>query len=243
MTTLFDAQLLNEFVEKFYGYGNYNGQLWFVGMEEGGGNSFSEIENRLNAWTHRGKNELEDLAQYHAEIGMTDWFNDKPKLQSSWNKLIRILLSSKGQSPTTEEVREYQKILLGKSSGDNCLVNLLPLPSPSIERWLYAEHSQLHYLSDRLKYKKWCLKSRIEHLRNRINQYKPKVVVFYSLGYYKYWQEIIGIDLLQEADNIHTGYNETTFFVITKHPATKGVTNEYFHQVGKLIEVSNKRQS
>ena len=83
MTELFNDQLLNEFVENFYGYGDYNGQFWFIGMEEGGGNSFSEIDNRLNAWTLRGKHELEDLAQYHAEIGLTDWFNDNPKLQST----------------------------------------------------------------------------------------------------------------------------------------------------------------
>ena len=242
MTELFNDQLLNEFVENFYGYGDYNGQFWFIGMEEGGGNSFSEIDNRLNAWTLRGKHELEDLAQYHADIGLTDWFNDNPKLQSSWNKLIRILLSSKGQLPTTEEVRESQKMLLGKTSGDNCLLNILPLPSPSIERRLYTQYSQLPYLSNRLKYRKWCLKLRIEHLQNRINEYKPKVVVFYSLGYYKYWLEIAGINLLQGVDNIHTGYNEITFFVVTKHPAAKGVTNEYFYQVGKLIEASNKGQ-
>ncbi len=54
--------------------------------------------------------------------------------------------------------------------------------------------------------------------------------------------EIAGINLLQGVDNIHTGYNETTFFVVTKHPAAKGVTNEYFYQVGKLIEASNKGQ-
>jgi len=72
MTELFDDQLLNEFVENFYGYGSYNGQFWFVGMEEGGGNSFLELENRLNAWIRRGKHELEDLAQYHANIGLTD---------------------------------------------------------------------------------------------------------------------------------------------------------------------------
>ncbi len=153
MTELFNDQLLNEFVENFYGYGDYNGQFWFIGMEEGGGNSFSEIDNRLNAWTLRGKHELEDLAQYHAEIGLTDWFNDNPKLQSTWNKLIRILLSSKGQFPTTEEVREYQKILLGKLSGDNCLSNLLPLPSPSTKQWLYAQHCQLPYLRDRSTYR------------------------------------------------------------------------------------------
>lgn len=239
MTELFNDQLLNEFVQNFYGYGNYNGQFWFIGMEEGGGNSFSEINKRLNAWRRRGRRALEDVAQYHAEIELTDWFNDKPKLQPTWNKLIRILLSSNGQLPTTEQVREYQKISLGRSNGDTCLVELLPLPSPSTEVWLYAQYSYLPYLNTREKYKQRCLPLRIKHLQTQITQYKPKAVVFYGLSYYKYWQMIAGIDLWQKTDKIYTGYNRTTFFMMTKHPATQGVTNEYFHQVGRLIGVSN----
>jgi hypothetical protein len=37
---LFDDQLLERFMCTFYGYGNYRGAYWFVGMEEGGGDSF-----------------------------------------------------------------------------------------------------------------------------------------------------------------------------------------------------------
>jgi hypothetical protein len=102
MTEQFDDQILDEFVKNFYGYGNYNGGCWFVGMEEGGGYSFAEIINRLDAWAKRGKCELEDLAKYHAEIGITRLFNGSPQLQPTWNKLIRILLSSHGHEPTAE---------------------------------------------------------------------------------------------------------------------------------------------
>jgi hypothetical protein len=242
MIELFNDQLLNKFVENFYGYGNYNGQFWFIGMEEGGGNSFLEINKRLNAWRRSGRHALEDVVQYHTEIGLMDWFNDKPKLQPTWNKLIRILLSSNGQLPTTEQVRKYQKILLGRRNGDTCLVELLPLPSPSVGLWLYTQHSRLPYLTNRETYKQCCLPLRIKYLRDRINQYKPKAVVFYGLSYYKYWQIIAEIDFWQGADKIYSGYNGTTFFVMTKHPTAQGVTNEYFHQVGRLIAASNEGQ-
>jgi hypothetical protein len=72
MTDLFDDQLLSEFVQNFYGYGNYSGQFWFIGMEEGGGNSFSEINTRLAVWANRGRNELEDLgvtSEYFHQVG------------------------------------------------------------------------------------------------------------------------------------------------------------------------------
>ena len=35
MAEQFDDLLLDEFAHKFYGYGNYGGQFWFIGMEEG----------------------------------------------------------------------------------------------------------------------------------------------------------------------------------------------------------------
>ena len=43
MTQHFDDQVLDEFAHQFYGYGNYDGRYWFIGMEEGGGNSFAEV--------------------------------------------------------------------------------------------------------------------------------------------------------------------------------------------------------
>lgn len=88
----------------------------------------------------------------------------------------------------------------------------------------------------------WCLPSRIKHLQTQITYYKPKVVVLYGLIYYKYWQVIAGIDFWQGSDIIYTGYNGTTFFVMAKHPVAQGVTNKYFHQIGKLIEAINQAQ-
>src|SRR3954453_10104373 len=81
MTEQFDDQLLEEFVQNFYGYGNYSGRHWFIGMEEGGGKSFSEVAKRLKAWADREKCELDDLAEYHTAIGKAEWFNDPPNLQ------------------------------------------------------------------------------------------------------------------------------------------------------------------
>ncbi|MBC8136283.1 MAG: hypothetical protein H8F28_10385 [Fibrella sp.] len=38
-----------EFCNGFLGYGNLSAPLWFIGMEEGGGKSESEIAARLDA--------------------------------------------------------------------------------------------------------------------------------------------------------------------------------------------------
>jgi hypothetical protein len=235
MIERFDDQLLDEFVHNFYGYGNYGGGFWFVGMEEEGGNSFTEVDKRLSTWARRGKRELEDVAAYHAEIGITRYFAGKPKLQRTWSNLIRIFLCHVGQGPTPEQVLEYQRTSLGRLNGDTCLVELLPLPSPSTGHWLYAQHSHLSYLADRREYQQSCLALRIAHLRQRINEQKPKAVVFYGLSYRKHWQAIAGVDFQLQPNGISVGRNGSSLFVMTKHPVARGVTNEYFHQVGRLI--------
>nr|MDQ3005688.1 hypothetical protein [Chloroflexota bacterium] len=194
MTEQFDDQLLDEFAHSFYGYGNYNGQYWFIGMEEGGGSSFAEIAKRLSVWADRGRLELEDVAEYHNQIGLSHLFQEKPVIQRTWGKLIRILLSIDGIAPITEQVREYQRSSLGRLNGTMCLTELLPLPSPDIGRWIYAQCSQLPYLADRERYKHAFLMPRIKHLKQRISEHKPKAVIFYGFSYREYWQEIAGVN-------------------------------------------------
>lgn len=40
--------LLEKRINEFLGYGNLESDYWAIGMEEGGGNSLSEINQRLN---------------------------------------------------------------------------------------------------------------------------------------------------------------------------------------------------
>ncbi|MFL7892770.1 MAG: hypothetical protein AB8I56_11970, partial [Anaerolineales bacterium] len=66
---MFNDTLLEDFINRFFGYGNFKGKYWFIGMEEGGGNSLEEINRRLDAWDMRGRREVEDVADYHRAFG------------------------------------------------------------------------------------------------------------------------------------------------------------------------------
>lgn len=232
----FDSVILEDFMNRFYGYGSYQGDYWLVGMEEGGGNSFADVERRLNTWKERGKRELEDVAEYHIDLGVTSLFCERPKIQSTWGKLIRILLAIKGYSPTVDQIRQYQRDWLGRITGETCLLELLPLPSPSTGHWTYGEHSQLPYLADRATYRRTLLDGRIKHLQQRIKQYRSKVVLFYSFSYCEYWQAVAGVDFLPaEGGAFYVGHNDLTVFVITKHPAATGLSNDYWHGIGRAI--------
>jgi hypothetical protein len=236
MTEQFDDRLLDEFAHQFYGYGNYGGKFWFIGMEEGGGNSFAEISRRLDAWAHGGRCELEDLPGYHAAIGITYLFNDRPRLQPTWSELIRIVLTAQGQSCDTESIRDYQKRRLGTMGGDTCLLELLPLPSPSTNAWLYRDNSSLPYLTDREAYRAYTTSLRVAHLQDRLSHYQPTAVVLYGLQYQVYWKQIAGVQTwLESPEGIVYASKDQTLFVLAKHPAARGVTNEYFNQIGRLV--------
>lgn len=238
-TTFFDDQLLTDYMKAFYGYGRYGGDYWFIGMEEGGGNSFANIAQRLEDWNRRGRLELEDLVAYHEKIGSERFFGTQPKLQPTWNRLIRMELSAKGQDVETEQVRAYQKNYLGRHTSSNCLLELLPLPSPSVGHWLYVNHSRNPHLMSRETYTSYYAPRRAAHLHQRILAYKPKAVIFYSVNpvYMSWWKQIASVDFIQERANDHfyMGKSQHTVFAITRHPVTQGIKNDYFHQVGKRI--------
>ena len=104
---MINDELLEALINGFYGYGNYQAPYWFVGMEESGGNSIEEIAQRIETWDKRGRKELEDVAEYSREIGINRYFDDHAKLQSTWNKLIRVVLTAEGLTLDTETVREF----------------------------------------------------------------------------------------------------------------------------------------
>lgn len=232
----FDQDLLLAFMHGFYGYGSYAGAYWLVGMEEGGGSSFAEITRRLSLWNQMGRRELLDVAAFHIKLGLPEYFTNPVKLQGTWNKLSRLVLSAGGQEVSLEAVRQYQKDHVGRNSGDTCLVELLPLPSPSSATWLYAQHTDLPILKSREAYRTHTIPWRIDHLRKRVDQHRPRAVVFYGMVYHQWWQEIADPTYEPyDPDGFLVAQNADTLFVISNHPAAKGVTNEYFHQIGRVI--------
>ena len=236
MTQFFDDRLLAAFMGNFYGYGNYQGPYWFIGMEEGGGDSFAEVSKRLAIWDQRGRGELEDVVDYHLALGIDYPFVDHPKLQPTWAKLIRVLLSMEGQPPTKDEVRRFQQSSWARSSGNVCLMELLPLPSPSTSHWLYGQHSKLPALADRASYREHWSPLRVQALRQRIAAYKPRVVVFYGFSYSEYWRAIAGGELQPAlAGDLLVRRDAEQLYGVMKHPAATGVTSEYFHEAGLFL--------
>lgn len=235
-----DDDLLNAFMETFYGFGTYEGAYWFVGMEEGGGNSIERIAERFDIWDARGRLELEDLVEHATAHDSLQYFGDAPKLQPTWNKLVRILLSAEGHNIKRKRVRRYQGQSLGRTDGNNCLLELLPLQAPSTGHWPYADHTGIDFLVDRETYRSRLAPQRANHIRQRASRYRPAAVVFYSMNssYRRWWRYIAQVEFTetQVADHrVFIGQDDDTVYAITQHPVAVGVPNAYFHEVGTLI--------
>ena len=73
---MLDELLLDDFMRSFFGYGSYQADYWFVGLEEGGGNSIEEVMSRLEIWNYQERQELEDVRIYHEalrDVGSYQW--------------------------------------------------------------------------------------------------------------------------------------------------------------------------
>jgi len=228
--------LLQHFMTTFYGSGNYAGDYWFVGMEEGGGNDLDQVTARLNAWVELGEAELVDIYKFHIKINYPEYFTDPVKLQRTWMQQARIILASKGLTAFTSVVKDYQRDIIGRQNSETCLLELLPLPSPSSVVWNYEHWSNLPFLKDRKAYREYCIPWRTEHIRSQISIYKPKVLVFLGLSYLEYWQAVAGqsVRFVDQGD-YWAGQADGTNYIVAKHPATKGISNAYFETIGSYI--------
>jgi hypothetical protein len=236
--------VVESYIHQFYGHGSYQARYWFVGMESGGGGTWAEIASRIQGWYERGGKELEDLGPNGVSAG-SRWFLPRYPLQPTWAKLIRVVLTAEGRPASTESVRSYQKDYLGRTGGLDCLLELLPLPSPGLARWdfypsLADRYPQLAYLKDRRTYTERVAPMRIAHLRARISEHKPRAVIFYGTSYRHWWQEVTGARFESSVlPKVLIAKREPTLLVIMQHPAARGVSKSYFDAVGRLIAESS----
>ncbi len=234
---MFDDELLLDYMQNFYGYGNFSGDFWFVGMEEGGIESVTEMHSRLHVWQQRGRKSLEDLIDYHRAIDNTigiTRFLDGGEIQKTWGNLIRIVLSAQGNSANSTDVHQYQINQLGRQNGNDCLIELLPLPNHSTQQWLYKNCSNHDFLVNRSRYSKHIAPLRANYIRQKIQEYQPKAVIFYSKNkwYVEWWQQIAGMTFTNNYPAIET--IGKTMFMIIPHPS-QGISHAYLYEAGQKI--------
>lgn len=229
-----DAHLA-QYIDTFWGYGGLGAPYWFVGMEEGGGDSWPAFRDGLGRWRDNGAPPLDRFRPDEPERAANPWFGHRARIQPYWGRIIRLFLAAEGLACDTDAVRSYQIEHLAAPDGDTCLLELLPLPSPSTTHWIYGDHSDLDVLRDRATYRAYVAPKRVAALRALIDAHTPRYVVFVGLSYVSYWNSVAGAELPTRPERPVTSADGPTRMVITRHPSSFGVTNAYFEQIGRML--------
>lgn len=233
------VQISKEIIEirnnLFLGYGNIKSLYWFVGMEEGFNGDQDNLEKRFAA-AHKKEtldiqNDMRDVSDHII------WFKENPKIQPTWQKLIYILLVLENERDENvinkEIIRKYQKERLGRVDSNHCLMELMALPCKSVNEkdWQYKD-----YINSRKEYYHKIFPLRKELFINKINKYKPLLVIFYSFSLLDKWKEIIGANL-QNIGGIYFIKKDTTNYFVIPHPTAHGYSKNDWLGIAKKIKM------
>ena len=243
------SALLTAYADKFYGFGRWEAKVWFVGIEEAGGWEEQEVQRRLDAWKCEGGRELENAPSFYPASGNDKWHGIDATSQATWRQLIRMLLLARGLEDSEQAILEYQRTQWGATSGNTCLAELLPLPSPSTTQWRYGQWTGLPWLKSRHAYLSKVRIPRGNALRKMVNaRPAPRAVIFYGLtlgdrtSLLPDWSRIAGGRFDQAIKDrkilLWRQTKETAFFV-TRHPAAESDT--YFREIGNFLRKTSCR--
>jgi hypothetical protein len=249
VSTHFDGamtmQALEQYMQTFAGYGDSSAPVWFVGMEEGGGESVAELSRRVQAWDERGRAIFEDLASYHREIGVTNFFDgERPVLQKTWCPLIKCLQAYRGAPTDDATIRSVQATELGAHGGPASLLELMPLPAANVSAWPYASlAATIPALATRKSYEETFTSQRVGMLRALRRQHKPRAVVFYGVGYRPHWESISVTALASRtigSVRYFEGSRDSTHFIVAPHPSRMNAT-AFWTTLGESIAARSDR--
>jgi hypothetical protein len=220
-------------LKNFWGYGNLKGSVWFVGMEEGLGDSEGlPIERFISTDSKAVVDITSNTASDHQKF-----FTDG-KYQPTWNRLIFILLYQKlGKVPTKKEIHEFQINEFGRIKSDHAILELMPLPAKSVINadWIYQD-VPLIGLTNREEYLASYIPDRVQALKLLIEKHQPKLVLFYSRTYLKYWQLVVPKKLKEVIpDKLYIAKVEDTVYSVTPHPTSWGMTTTDWAEIAKKL--------
>ncbi len=231
--------LIIDRIKNFWGYGNLDSDVWLVGMEEGYGEKNESLEHRFKATS--GAQVFDVYEDLKIDPGHVFWFEEGAPTQSTYRKLIYIYLYLQNrEEPHLEDIRKFQIKELGRKKSNHALLELMPLPSRSIQPkdWLYTD-AFVEGLSSRKEYLKTYKPERVKALGALIKKHKPKIVLFYSFTYLKEWGEVIGVELQQVIPKrLYTAKDNDTMYIVVPHSTSRGVSNAEWKNIAeKIIEL------
>ena len=208
--------IIENYLYNFYGYGEWNSNIWFLGMEEAG----QYAEEKITKFFKKkyARKDLIDNCKFQYEF--TPRFFDY-KIQDTWRPIIMILLYlagekdifvTKEQDPKSftankKNICAFQFNHWGRNGSYRCdgirsnaLIEFLPLPisnmKDSIFNTVYNYNDFDQVFKDKNDYKNYCWHQRgkaerLSFIKGQINKYKPELVLAYAKKFGKEFDKIL----------------------------------------------------
>jgi hypothetical protein len=207
---------LKAMAREWYGYGRWEAPHWFIGPEPGNPEG-DNLKERCAAWNKLGRGELVDCECHHVEFGWKKWHQQNPPTQPTWRQLIRLLLALlNGAPPTIEDIRRYQQRYWGartdKTPQENntCIIELCSLAATNLKAKKNVDFDPSSFRE-----------TRIEIIKQRMRERKPRTVVMYGKSAKQHWDNIAEHRLVVD-QWMRVG---STCMVFTPHPVSRGHRN------------------
>ena len=197
----------------WFGYGRWDAPYWFLGMEPGGTDDHASYET----WKHLGGEELIGCREHHLKSGFIKWHQgERPPTQSTWRRLIQLLLGFKGESATLDSVRMYQKNQWGALDGETAVLEISALHA----RGLSEDIERVTHRTER-----------ISTLNKRLKEHHPIFVIMYGLGYKGIYEQIVG-----EPFRNGFAWQGSSLCALVEHPTARlGRPAEWWIKKGREI--------
>lgn len=244
---------VKDYTENFYGFGDFDSDIYIIGMEEGG----TELEHRINIWKKFKSPHLLDTYEMHKDmpsINGTLYSNyyDKEKWQPSISPIIKgIIIPILNYNVAKKESwREFQAYHFGRVNLNNgyktCAMELYPLPCRNEKTWLYTNIVNMN----KDEFRKCIVKKRVKSIKGFIHHHHPKFVLFYggltNPDFNKYWDKIAGSEVWDEqvvkvsGKSFYSHKGDKTIFVKMLHPicAVKN-RNQYYDKIVSFINMKS----
>lgn len=214
----------------FIGYGDRDANLWYLGMEEGGGGE-DNLRARLNFST------FEDNYVAHKKLGITKFHEGNRNIQRTWRGMCVLSLLLSGKDTDKDSIRAYQADVLGRSGSKTLLCELMPLPKPRIGSWGYE--SLLPQFDSREDYYTQIMPSRISLLQKLYRDTRPSLVVGYGKGYWSAYKQVFTDCKFVPFDNFEVATTRYGSVVLCDHFTARTMN----HKLPSLAELIGKLTS
>lgn len=242
--------MLKDRIEHFWGYGSLESPVWLVGIEErfDPSQNLEMLEGQFNYAEDNAVNGILDASRSKRDewkhLANMEPFLQNGKLQSTWKYPIALYLYLCSNTSLTtlyereKEIGGYQREVLADTDAKGATtLELSPLPCPGIgeENWVYKDFNIVGF-SSRKEYEKKYLLKRTETLKEFVKEHKPKLIIFYGMGYLQYWEKIIG-----EMPQIITrrtkfSSNRDTAFCVIPNGGQSGLSYDELYEYANLIK-------